>query len=149
MDDLSDFGPEERGRAPNGRFDKGTSGNPRGRPGGSRNRSTLAAEAMLEGEAEQLTRKLLDRAHDGDLTALKLCLDRILPARRERVIQFELPPLNSTSDTPKAMAAIIGAVAQGEITLSEAAELVKLVEAFIRFERFRPVHEIDLNFWQR
>lgn len=50
---------------------------------------------MLKGEAEQLTRKVLDLAHEGDLTALKLCLDRILPARRERLLHFELPPLNS------------------------------------------------------
>ncbi len=131
VDDFSDLGPEERDRAPNGRFDKGTSGNPRGRPAGSRNKATLAAEAMLEGEAEELTRKVLDLAREGDMTALKLCLDRILPARRERLLEFELPPLSSACDAPKAIAAITKAVAQGEITLSEATGMGKLVEVFV------------------
>jgi hypothetical protein len=132
MADLSYDEPVETERRPNGRFDKGKSGNPLGRPAGSRNKASLAAEAMLEGEAEQLTRKVLDLAHEGDLTALRLCLDRILPPRRERLLQFELPPLNSAWDAPRAMAAIAGAAAQGEITLSEATEMVKLVEAFVR-----------------
>lgn len=88
---------------------------------------------MLDGEAETLTRKAIDLALAGsDIAALRLCLERILPARRERLLQFELPPLQSAADAPVAMAAITGAVAAGEITTGEAAELAKLVEAFIK-----------------
>jgi len=151
VDQFSDEEPAETGRAPNGQFDKGQSGNPQGRPRGSRNKATLAAEAMLEGEAELLTRKVLDIAREGDLTALKLCLDRILPARRERLLQFELPPLRSASDAPRAIAAIAEAVAQGEITLTEATELGKLVETFVRAieasdfeERLKMLEDKDL-----
>jgi hypothetical protein len=60
-----------------GRFQKGTSGNPRGRPMGSRNAATIACEALLEGQAEALTQKAIQMALDGDTVALRLCLDRI------------------------------------------------------------------------
>ena len=58
-----------------GGFQKGQSGNPRGRPAGSRNNATLACEALLEGQAEALTQKAVDMALAGDTVALKLCLE--------------------------------------------------------------------------
>ena len=63
-------------------FRKGRSGNPAGRPPGSRNRATIAAEALLEGEAQALTRKAIELALAGDTTALRLCLERIVPQRK-------------------------------------------------------------------
>jgi hypothetical protein len=106
-------------------------GNP-GRPKGARHRATLAAEVLLDGEAEALTRNAIDLALGGDLTALRICLDRILPPRRERPVEFNLPVMKSSADAVAAMAAIASAVAEGEITLGEAAEMAKLVEGFIR-----------------
>jgi Family of unknown function (DUF5681) len=115
---------------PRGRpFAKGESGNPAGKPKGARHRVTLATEALLDGEAEALTRKAVELALAGDGAALRLCLERILPIRRERPVRFQLPPSQSAADT---IAEIIKAVAVGEITPGEAAELVKLVEAFVR-----------------
>ena len=76
--------PENSGRI-QGRFLQGLSGNPAGRPRGSRNRTTLAAQALLDGEAEALTRKAVDLALDGDIAALRLCLERIIPVRREPI----------------------------------------------------------------
>jgi len=71
------FSPPEpvRGRP----FVKGQSGNPRGRPVGRRNNKTLAAAVLLEGESEALTRKAVELALAGDPTALRLCIERILP----------------------------------------------------------------------
>ena len=106
-------------------------GNP-GRPRGARHKATLAAEALLDGEAEALTRKAVEMALAGDGTALRLCLDRILPPRRERHVSFKLPRLQCAGDAAEAMAALTGAVAVGDITPGEAAELARLVEAFVR-----------------
>src|ERR1700693_659671 len=64
---------EQRGKP----FTPGASGNPDGRPKGSRNKSTLALEALLDGQAEALTQKAVELALAGDITALRLCLDRI------------------------------------------------------------------------
>ena len=61
------------------------SGNSYGRPRGARNKATIAAEALLDGEAEAITRKAIELAKTGDITAIRLCLERIIPARRDRV----------------------------------------------------------------
>lgn len=105
-------------------------GNP-GRPKGARHRATIAAEALLDGEAEALTRKAVEMALAGDGTALRLCLERVVPARRGRPVRFALPPLRTAGDASAAMAAIISGVAKAVITTSEAAELAKLVEAYL------------------
>jgi hypothetical protein len=75
---------------------------------------------------------VIELARNRDLTALRLCLERIVPPRRERLIQFDLPLLTKASDAPQAVAAVLAAVANGEITTSEAAELAKLVETFLK-----------------
>jgi hypothetical protein len=65
-----------------GQFGAGQSGNPAGRPKGARNHTTRAVEALLDGEAEALTRKAIEMALDGDGPAMRLCLDRLChPAR--------------------------------------------------------------------
>jgi hypothetical protein len=116
--------PKTRGRP----FQKG---NP-GRPRGARHRATLAAESLLDGEAEALTRKAIERALEGDATALRLCLDRIIPPRKERPLQIALPALTSASDAAAAMAAITEGVARGEVTTGEAADLSALVAGFAK-----------------
>ncbi len=123
---------QQQYRDRHGRFIRGRSGNPAGRPPGLRNRATLAAEQMLDGEAEALTRLALDLAHDGDKTALRLCLDRIIAPRRERAVSFTMPPIAGPADLAAAMAALADAAAQGVITPGEAAQLSQVVETYIR-----------------
>jgi hypothetical protein len=123
-------------------FEKGQSGNPAGRPPGARNKATIMAEALLQGEAEELTRSAIERAKSGDMAALRMCLDRLAPPCRHRTIVFELPPLASAADAVSALAAITAAVAAGELTPSEAGELFKLVDGFARMLEAR-------NFEQR
>lgn len=112
-------------------FTEGQSGNPAGRPRGSRNRSALALEAIFEGEAEALSRKAIELALAGDGGAMKLCLDRLLSPRRDRSITFDLPTIETADDLPKATAALLRAVSAGEITPSEAADIGKAVSAHI------------------
>jgi hypothetical protein len=119
---------KQRGRP----FVKGRSGNPAGRPAGSRNKSTMAAEALLDGEAEAITRKAIERAIEGDPTALRLCLERIIPARKDRPVRFELAPIKSITDAVAASAALVTAVAAGDLTPSEAADIGKLVDSYLR-----------------
>ena len=119
---------KQRGRP----FGAGTSGNPAGRPKGSRNRTTIAVEEILDGEAEAITRKAIEMAKAGDTVALRLCLERIAPPRKERAVRFDLPPIETAVDAVKASAALVQAVAAGELTTSQAAELGKLVESFVK-----------------
>jgi hypothetical protein len=112
-------------------LEAGQSGNPAGRPRGSRNRSTLALEAIFEGEAEALSRKAIEQALTGDGGAMKLCLDRLLSPRRDRSITFDLPVIETAADLPMATAALLRAVSSGEVTPSEAADIGKSVSAHI------------------
>ena len=63
---------------------KGQSGNPRGMKTGSRHRTTIFLENLLSGESEELTRKLVQLAKEGDTAALKICMDRLLPPIKTR-----------------------------------------------------------------
>ena len=123
-----------RNNAPNTYTDAGGKfrpGNP-GRPKGARHKTTLAIEAILEGEAEALTRKAVELAKAGDTTALRLCLERLAPPRKDRPVNLALPPLERTEDTKAATAAVLQAVAAGDLTPSEGEAVAKLIETHRR-----------------
>jgi hypothetical protein len=123
---------DNTGKRQDTRFKPGQSGNPNGRPKGSLNATTLAAQALLDGEAEILTRKAIELAKGGDLTALRLCMDRLLPPRKDRPVSLDLPRIDSARDVPKAISALLAAVAAGELTPSDAGEVTKLLDAYAR-----------------
>ncbi len=104
-------------------------GNP-GRPKGARHKTTLAIERLLEGEAEALTRKAIETALTGDTVALRLCLERLAPARKDSPVRFELGPLNGPADALKAVAGALVAMSEGDLTPSEAATVVGLLDQY-------------------
>jgi hypothetical protein len=114
------------------RFQKGVSGNPKGRPLGSRNQSILAAEKLMENQAAAITQKCIDKALAGDATAIKLCLSRILPVKRERTIELDLPGLEGSQDALRAIATVLEAVGSGTITPSEGQAVASLLETHRR-----------------
>jgi hypothetical protein len=113
-------------------FEKGASGNPAGRPRGSRNRATLLMEGLLADDAEAIGRKAIAMAKQGDMAAIRLCMDRLAPVRKGEPVAFELPPLDKPADSVAAAAEIVAAVAAGELTPSEAADLAKVVDVYVR-----------------
>jgi len=126
-------------------FKPGQSGNPSGRPKGARNKSTVAAEALLDGESESLTRRCIDLAMEGDPTALRLCLSRILPVKRERTIELDLPALEGSQDSLRAIGTVLEAVGAGEITPSEGQAVASLLETHRRtFEVEALEHRIEI-----
>ena len=90
----------------------------------------MAAQALLDGEGERLTRKAIEMAHAGDISALRLCLDRILPPRRERVVIIDLPEIVEGADAAKALSTILKAVGAGELTPTEAKALSDMVAVY-------------------
>jgi hypothetical protein len=112
-----------------GKFKAGQSGNPKGKPKGALNKATMAAQKLLDGEAQTITQKAVDLAKEGNPVALRLCLERLLPPRKDRPVALSLPKVEGAADIPKALSAVLAAVAQGEITPAEARDLAGLVEA--------------------
>lgn len=115
-------------RGAQGRF---TSGNP-GKPKGARHKLTRAIESLLEGEAEALTRKAIELALAGEISALKLCFERILPPRREPTFNVKLPKMRSAADIPLILSRLMELVGQGAIAAGEAERLSKLLEAYVK-----------------
>lgn len=132
--------PENAGRKQVGKFLRGQSGNPAGKPPGTLHRATQAALVLLEGEAEALTRKAVELALEGDTTALKLCLDRIAPAYKPsaRPVMLDMPPPENLTDTARAF---VAAAARGEIPPDIAAQLVSAVASVARVEEMEQVKE--------
>jgi hypothetical protein len=114
-------------RAKAGQFAPGSSGNPAGRPPGSRNRATLLAQELLDGEGESIVRKAIEQAKTGEPVSLRLCIERILP-RRANVVELALPLIRQAEDVADGCAAVIEAAGAGRITLQEAKEFMQLLE---------------------
>jgi hypothetical protein len=133
-------------------FERGRSA---GRGTGSCNKTTAAAAALLAGESEALTRRAVELALGGDPTAMRLCIERVLPACRERTVNFALPPIESAADIAAAMKAVTSALAEGAITPGEAATIVAVVDTFVRaietsdFDRRLQLLEDDFASWAR
>jgi hypothetical protein len=103
-------------------------GNP-GKPRGARSRVTRAMEELLEGQHEKLTQAAIDKALEGDTTALRLCLDRLAPPRKDAPISIDLPAVTSAADAVTASAAVLAAVAAGECTPDEGGRVMALLSA--------------------
>lgn len=126
--DQADIKPSNNGKTTaDTRFQKGSKFG-KGRPTGSRNQATEALQALLDGEGEEITRKAVEMALDGDTTALRLCLERLMPPVRERRVSLNVPKLESAGDIAKALGILLEAVATGEITPSEGQTISTLLE---------------------
>lgn len=111
------------------KFQKGKSGNPKGRPTGSRNKTTILAERLLENDLEEVCSVVANQAKQGNIQAIKVILDRLLPPRRDRHIHFPLQEIKTPSDILRAMEQITTAVSSGEITPLEGESLSSILEA--------------------
>jgi tellurite resistance protein len=113
-------------------FQKGQSGNPAGKPRGARRKRTVLAERLMQDDAEKIVNAVVAAARNGDMMAAKIILDRIAPVRRGQGVFFDLPKIERSDDEVAARAAILSAVADGNLTPGEAVEISRLIEALAR-----------------
>ena len=109
-------------------FQPGKSGNPRGKPPGTRHRVTLFAEKLMAEDVEGVVRKVIDAAKGGDMTAARLILDRIAPPRRGSPVSLKFPIIETTGDVTKALSAVVASMASGDLTPEEAAAVSSVIE---------------------
>ena len=120
---------EKSGQNQTGRFQKGMSGNPSGKPKGARARVTQLAEKLLEDDRDAIVRAVIAAAKGGDSTAMRLCIERLIPVRKGRAVVFDLPTIETAADVANALGAIAGAMAAGELTPDEAGAVAGVIEA--------------------
>ncbi|QHD70165.1 hypothetical protein GS397_00795 [Sphingobium yanoikuyae] len=84
---------------------------------------------MLDGQHEALTQKAVEKALEGDMVALRLCLDRLAPPRKDSPISIALPVVRNAADAVEASSAVLAAVAAGEVTPDEAGRVMALLTA--------------------
>ena len=121
--------PAKTGNQQAGRFRKGQSGNPRGRPQGSRNRASIVLEKIMADDGKEVVKAVLEAAKNGDTAAARLILDRICPLPKGRLVWLHLPKIVTAEDVLVAHSAITDAMAKGTITPDEATTIAGLLEA--------------------
>ena len=115
----------KNGRNTDGTFSKGNTG----RPKGARNLKTVAIKSLLEGQAEALTQTAISKALKGDTVALRLCMDRIMPQRRDNYINLDLPKISKPKDLIEAAGCVIKSVQTGNLTPSDGSKVMSLLES--------------------
>jgi hypothetical protein len=111
-------------------FKKGQSGNPKGKRPGTRHKATQAALKLLGGDLEAITQECIRQAKEGNLMAVKLVLDKLIPSAKELPLSLSLPKVKQAADLPAALSAVMVAVAQGNITPGEGQALTAMLEAY-------------------
>ena len=104
----------------------------KGRPAGSRNKATLALEALIEGQGEEVINTIIASAKDGDMTAAKALLDRLVPKRKSAPAPITLSPAASASDLESALFEVFNKLADQSLTPEEAAQITGIIANHIR-----------------
>jgi len=120
--------PEKTGGKQGSRWGKGQSGNPAGKPPGTRSRQAVMAEKLMQDDAGDVVRAVIDAAKGGDMTAARLVLERIAPPRKGRPVVFDLPRVETASDVLTALGSVVQSVAAGTLTPEEGAAVAGLLE---------------------
>jgi hypothetical protein len=129
---TSDAPPVNTGRIQGGRFRKGASGNPSGKPRGARNRVTVAVESLMGEYGPQVTARVIKRACEGDMGAAGLVLERIAPLRRGHPVRLKLPEISDAVSVMNAHATLLDDVASGKLTPEEAEPVSAMLGAHLK-----------------
>jgi hypothetical protein len=124
-------------------FAKGQSGNPAGRPAGSRNRFNREMDEVLAANGPELIDKIITHAHAANPAAMRLCFDRLAPVGKNRPSGVSLPPVDTPDYTMAALARIQRALEAREITSDEGMRLLGFVERTTRILASQAVAELD------
>lgn len=120
--------PDSSEKKQDSRFKPGQSGNPDGRPHGSRNKATLLLDKILLDDAADVAEAVVKAAKEGDMTAARMILDRACPVPKSRRVKLKLPNIEQAEDASVALRTVIATMARGDISLDEASTICSVIE---------------------
>jgi hypothetical protein len=123
--------PSKIGRKMDGTFSPGSVPNPKGRPQGSKNKATILAQSMFDDQSEELVNKAITLALNGDQAMLRICLERLVPVRRDAPLTIRLPKIEGLPAVSEAMKRIIKAVSDSKLTPEEGNKLTAMLEKYL------------------
>lgn len=110
------------------KFKPGQSGNPAGRPKGTKLRATRLREDLAK-DVPGILERVKDAALDGDMTAARILLDRVMPPVRSESATVEIPALAAAETLSEKARALVDAVAEGQLAPSTASDLLSALGA--------------------
>jgi hypothetical protein len=113
----------------------------RGRPRGSSNKSTLLWPQLLSEYGEPLVRKCIAMALKENPVAMRVCMERLVPLRRDLPVQVRLPTVRTAAELDSALNAVLDAVARGKLSPTESRQLVEILENKRRMIETREIEE--------
>lgn len=111
-----------------GRWPKGVSGNPQGKPRGTRHAALKALDAIGADGAAEVMAAVVKAATEGDMRAADILLRRLWPERKGRPVPVALPPITDATAMVAALAAITAAVGEGELSPEEGQAVATILE---------------------
>lgn len=119
-------------------FKKGQSGNPAGKPKGAQNWHSKVRQ-QIEAVVPDLIENLIELAKAGDVQALKLLLDKVLPNIKPQAAAISLP-LTATDEVGRARE-VFQAMVQGELSPDQSTELIGSLLAIVKVKEFADIEQ--------
>ena len=104
-------------------FEKGRSGNAKGRPKGITDKRTEYRQ-LFQAKAPDLIKRAIELALEGDLAALRLCIERIAPALKSQDTAVTIPKLGKAESLTDKGDAILKTLGAGQLTPNEASTIL-------------------------
>jgi hypothetical protein len=95
---------------------------------GARHKSSIVAEKLMADECDAIVRAVIESAKGGDIQAAKVILDRVVPIRKGAAVQLDLPEVKTSKGVAAALAALVHAMASGDVTPDEASTIGSVLE---------------------
>jgi len=112
------------------RFQPGQSGNPKGKPKGTKNRIRIDAKSLIELHIPRLIEILKKAAEDGDVQAARILIDRVIPVVKSENKPINLPELaDPTLSTEERLDAVNIAIVKGRLSLDQGQTLSRMLES--------------------
>ncbi|GGA69114.1 hypothetical protein GCM10011521_04160 [Arenimonas soli] len=116
-----------------GKFVPGKSGNPAGRPKGSRNRLSVLRDSLVTAtEAREVVAKLVESAKAGDTQAASILMDRLWPKLKSQAPALAVPlPDGDLADQAET---VVREMAAGMIPVADAGQMLAALASVARIK---------------